>query len=54
MLEVEPLEKGAGFVFEDKIGGGHIPKEFIPAIENGIKESMDSGVIAVIPLWTSK
>lgn len=50
MLEVEPLEKGAGFVFEDKIVGGHIPKEFIPAIQNGVKESMDSGVIAGYPV----
>lgn len=42
----EPNEAGAGFVFEDKTVGGCIPKEYIPAIENGIKEAAHSGVLA--------
>ncbi len=50
MLEVEPLEKGKGFIFEDKIVGGHVPKEYIPAIEQGVREAMDSGVIAGYPV----
>lgn len=49
-LEIEPLEKGKGFEFEDAIRGGVIPKEYIPAIEKGIREAMDSGVIAGYPV----
>jgi elongation factor G len=49
-LELEPLEKGKGFEFEDAIRGGAIPKEYIPAIEKGIREAMDSGVIAGYPV----
>jgi elongation factor G len=45
-LEVEPLPPGSGFVFENKIIGGAIPKEYIPAVENGIKEALDTGVMA--------
>lgn len=46
VLEFEPLEAGAGFAFEDKTVGGVIPKEFIGSIEAGIKEAMESGIIA--------
>lgn len=49
-LELEPLEKGKGFEFEDAIRGGAVPKEYIPAIEKGIREAMDSGVIAGYPV----
>ena len=49
-LKVEPLERGKGFEFEDKIKGGIIPKEFIPAIKKGAKEAMDKGVIAGYPM----
>ena len=49
-LRVEPQEAGAGFEFEDEIKGGIIPQEFIPAIEKGAKEAMNSGVIAGYPL----
>ena len=49
-LEVEPLEKGKGFEFEDAIRGGAIPKEYIPAIEKGVREALDSGVIAGYPV----
>jgi elongation factor G len=49
-LELEPLEKGKGFEFEDAIRGGAIPKEYIPAIEKGVRESLDSGVIAGYPV----
>ncbi|MFH1643096.1 MAG: elongation factor G [Patescibacteria group bacterium] len=50
MIRVMPQERGKGFEFIDKIKGGVIPKEFIPAIEKGIKEAMDKGVLAGYPL----
>lgn len=46
VIEFEPLEAGAGFEFEDKTVGGVIPKEFIGSIEAGVKEAMESGIIA--------
>ncbi|PIZ98863.1 MAG: elongation factor G, partial [Candidatus Komeilibacteria bacterium CG_4_10_14_0_2_um_filter_37_10] len=49
-LKVEPRERGAGFEFADKIKGGVIPKEYIPAIEKGVKETMVNGVLAGYPL----
>ncbi len=49
-LEISPLEKGGGFVFEDKIVGGSIPKTYIPAVEKGIKEALTQGVIAHYPM----
>ncbi|MAF79573.1 elongation factor G [bacterium] len=45
-LKIEPLEKGTGFEFINKIKGGTIPQEFIPAVEKGIKEAMDKGIVA--------
>jgi len=50
IVEFEPLPRGEGFVFESKIVGGAIPKEYIPAVEQGIKEAMESGVIAGYPM----
>lgn len=49
-LEIEPLSPGEGFVFEDRTVGGVIPKEFIPAVERGVREAMESGVLAGYPL----
>jgi elongation factor G len=49
-LEVEPTEPGLGFVFENKIVGGKIPREFIPACEKGIKEALTTGVLAGYPI----
>jgi elongation factor G len=49
-LRVEPLERSKGFEFEDEIKGGAIPQEFIPAIEKGVREALDKGVIAGFPL----
>ncbi len=48
-IELEPLERGTGFVFESKVVGGSIPKNFIPAIEKGIREAMDHGFQAGYP-----
>jgi len=50
VIEIEPLERGAGFIFENAIVGGVIPKEFIPAVEKGIREAMEGGVIAGYPV----
>ncbi len=49
-IEIEPLERGKGFEFVDKIVGGVIPKEYIPAVEAGIKEAAESGVLAGYPM----
>ncbi|HEV2175109.1 MAG TPA: elongation factor G, partial [Nitrospira sp.] len=50
VLTVEPSESGKGLEFVNKIVGGAIPKEYIPAIEKGVKERMENGVIAGYPL----
>ncbi len=49
-LRVKGLERGAGFTFLNEIKGGIIPQEFIPAVEKGIKEALDKGVVAGYPL----
>ncbi len=50
VLEVEPQERGAGFAFENKIVGGVVPKEFIPAVEAGVREAMENGLLAGYPV----
>ncbi len=50
VIEMEPAEPGAGYIFEDKVTGGSIPKEYIPAVSQGIKEAMTSGVLAGYPV----
>ncbi len=50
LLEIGPGERSTGFVFDNDIVGGVIPKEFIPAIEKGVREAMDRGVLAGYPL----
>jgi elongation factor G len=47
---VEPNQTGAGFVFDNRIVGGSIPREFIPAVENGVREAMENGVLAGYPM----
>ncbi|MBI3963449.1 MAG: elongation factor G, partial [Candidatus Kerfeldbacteria bacterium] len=49
-ITVTPQERGAGFVFEDDVKGGNIPREYIPAIEKGVKESLDAGVVGGFPV----
>ena len=53
-VEFEPLEPASGFVFESKIVGGVIPKEFIPPIEAGIQEAMQNGILAGYPVLDVK
>ncbi|WP_010095775.1 elongation factor G [Ornithinibacillus scapharcae] len=49
-IKFEPNEEGAGFEFENKIVGGVVPREYIPAVEQGVKEAMENGVLAGYPL----
>jgi elongation factor G len=49
-IEVEPNEPGGGFVFENKIVGGAVPREYVPAVEKGIREAMQTGVLAGYPM----
>lgn len=49
-LEVEPLPSGSGFVFENKIVGGAVPRQFIPAVEAGLRDAMTQGVLGDHPL----
>jgi elongation factor G len=53
-LELEPLPKGSGFEFADKIVGGVIPKNYIPSVEKGIVEAMEQGVLAGYPVTDFK
>jgi elongation factor G len=49
-VELAPLEAGKGFEFENKIVGGVVPREYIPAVESGIKEALDNGILAGYPV----
>lgn len=49
-LEMGPAEPGAGLVFEDKIFGGSVPRQYIPAVEKGVRETMEEGVLAGYPV----
>ena len=49
-LEISPLEPGQGFIFENKVVGGAIPREYISPIEAGVKEAMETGVSAGYPM----
>ncbi len=50
VMEFEPLDQGAGFVFENKVVGGRIPKEYISSIEHGIRDASENGVLAGYPM----
>jgi elongation factor G len=54
VLRLEPLESGSGFIFEDQIRGGTIPKEYIPAVEKGVIEAVESGVVSGYPMTDLK
>ena len=53
-LKIEPLEPGKGFEFYETIKGGVVPKEYIPAVEAGVKEAMETGVVAGYPMTDIK
>ena len=50
VMDFEPLEKGGGFIFESKIVGGRVPKEYIPGVEKGLKASTETGFLAGFPV----
>jgi elongation factor G len=50
VMRFESLPPGAGFVFENKVMGGRVPREYIPAVEKGIREAMENGVLAGYPM----
>jgi elongation factor G len=50
LLELEPVERGSGFQFVDSIKGATIPKQFIPAVKAGVKEAMETGIMAGYPV----
>ena len=49
-LRIEPLERGAGFEFLDEIKGGAVPREFIPSVQKGIEDAVETGVLAGYPM----
>jgi elongation factor G len=49
-LEIEPLPRGAGFEFGDRVVGGSVPKNYIPAVEKGVRETLESGIAAGFPV----
>ena len=53
-IVLEPQEQGAGFVFESKIIGGSVPKEYIPGVEKGVKSVLENGILAGFPMLDLK
>jgi elongation factor G len=49
-MHFDPLPPGSGFVFENKVVGGTVPREYVPGVEKGVKGSLDSGVLAGFPV----
>ncbi len=49
-LQVEPLERGSGFEFVDRVVGGSVPKNYIPSVEKGVREALERGVVAGYPI----
>jgi elongation factor G len=49
-LTIEPRERGAGFEFVDKIVGGAVPREYLPAVQQGVREALESGILAGYPV----
>ncbi len=54
VLRIEPLASGSGFVFEDAVRGGAIPREYIPSVEKGVREAVESGVVSGYPMTDLK
>ncbi|MEM8573361.1 MAG: elongation factor G [Pseudomonadota bacterium] len=53
-MEIEPAEAGDGFIFENKVVGGNVPKEFIPGVEKGVRSVIDAGILAGFPILDVK
>ena len=54
VLRIEPLKSGSGFEFEDEVRGGAIPREYIPSVEKGVREAVESGVVSGYPMTDLK
>ena len=54
VIDVEPLERGNGIVFESKVVGGTVPKDYIPAVQKGVMEATESGILAGYPITDIK
>lgn len=54
VFNMEPLERGSGIIFQSKVVGGSVPKEYVPAIEKGVMEASESGVLAGYPMTDIK
>jgi elongation factor G len=50
VINLEPLPPGSGFVFDDKVKGGNVPREYIPAVEKGMRDALEGGILAGYPL----
>jgi len=50
VIDVEPAEAGAGFTFEDRVKGGTVPREYIPAVERGVRDALTTGTVAGYPV----
>ena len=50
VIDLEPVPPGSGFEFVDKVKGGNVPREYIPAVEKGMRQALDSGILAGYPL----
>ena len=53
-IKIEPLPSGSGYVFEDKVRGGNIPKDFIPGVKKGLESAMSSGIMSGFPVTDMK
>jgi elongation factor G len=53
-MELEPGDPGTGFVFESKVVGGNVPREYIPGVEKGIRSVLDNGILAGFPMLDLK
>ena len=51
-IEVEPLPRGSGFEFRDRVVGGAVPKQFIPSVEKGVRAQMEKGITTAFRWWT--
>jgi elongation factor G len=54
VISLEPGERGTGFTFQNKLRGGSVPREYVPAVEQGIKEALDCGAVAGYPVMDVK
>ena len=54
VIEIEPMERGEMFAFASKLHGGGLPEDFVPSVENGVREAMEAGILAGFPVTDVK